>query len=62
MYPTASVHDFRIVWGVTHSNLVFDIAVPFSVSDSESEIRARMEKAIQAVDPTFRTVITVDRN
>lgn len=61
MYPTASIHDFRVVWGVTHSNLVFDIAVPFSVSDTDGEVRARMEKAISAIDPTFRTVITVDR-
>lgn len=62
MYPAASVHDFRVVWGVTHSNLVFDIAVPFSVKDSDSEVRSRMEKAISALDPAYRTVITVDRS
>ena len=56
-----SIHDFRVVWGVTHSNLVFDIAVPFSVSDTDSEVRTRIEKAISAIDPAFRTVITVDR-
>jgi divalent metal cation (Fe/Co/Zn/Cd) transporter len=61
IYPDASVHDFRVVWGVTHSNLVFDIAVPFSVKDSEGEVRTRMEEAVKAIDPQFRAVITVDR-
>lgn len=61
MYPHASVHDFRVVWGVTHSNLVFDIAVPFSVKDTDSEVRERMADAVKAIDPHFRAVITVDR-
>lgn len=24
LYPTVTIHDFRVIWGVTHSNIVFD--------------------------------------
>ena len=61
LYPAASIHDFRVVWGVTHSNVVFDIAAPFSVEDSDEEIVAKVSKAIENLDASYRTVITVDR-
>ena len=59
--PQASMHDFRVVWGVTHSNVVFDVAVPFSLQDSDQQIQERISQAVQTLDPTYRTVITVDR-
>ena len=59
--PQASMHDFRVVWGVTHSNVVFDVAVPFSLQDSDQQIQERISQAVQMLDPTYRTVITVDR-
>ena len=59
--PQASMHDFRVVWGVTHSNVVFDVAVPFSLQGSDQQIQERISQAVQTLDPTYRTVITVDR-
>ncbi len=61
VYPQASLHDFRVVWGVTHSNVVFDVAVPFSLKDTDREIREKLAHEIQQLDPSYRTVITVDR-
>lgn len=61
LYPEVSLHDFRVVWGVTHSNIVFDVAAPFSLKASESEIKAAIAKEIAAIDPSYRAVITVDR-
>ena len=61
LYPGAPIHDFRVVWGVTHSNIVFDMVVPFSVSDSDDTVRSRIEEAVCALDPTYRTVVTIDR-
>ena len=55
------MHDFRVVWGVTHSNVVFDVAVPFSLEDGDQEIKDRIDQAVKTIDPTYRTVITVDR-
>lgn len=61
LYPEASIHDFRVVWGVTHSNVVFDIAAPFSVKDSDSEIVQKVSGSITKLDAAYRSVITVDR-
>ncbi len=40
--PTVTIHDFRVIWGVTHSNIVFDAAVPFAVKDSDAVITQKV--------------------
>lgn len=61
LYPTVTIHDFRVIWGVTHSNIVFDAAVPFAVKDSDAVITQKFEAEIQKLDPDYRTVVTIDR-
>lgn len=61
LYPTVTIHDFRVIWGVTHSNIVFDAAVPFLVKDSDAVITQKLEAEIQKLDPDYRTVVTIDR-
>ena len=61
LYPTVTIHDFRVIWGVTHSNIVFDAAVPFAVKDSDAVITQKVEAEIQKLDPDYRTVVTIDR-
>lgn len=61
LYPTVTIHDFRVIWGVTHSNIVFDAAVPFAVKDSDAIITQKVEAEIQKLDPDYRTVVTIDR-
>ena len=60
LYPTVTIHDFRVIWGVTHSNIVFDAAVPFAVKDSDAVITQKLEAEIQKLDPDYRTVVTID--
>lgn len=61
LYPTVTIHDFRVIWGVTHSNIVFDASVPFAVKDSDAVITQKLEAEIQKLDPDYRTVVTIDR-
>ena len=61
LYPTVTIHEFRVIWGVTHSNIVFDAAVPFAVKDSDAVITKKLEAEIQKLDPDYRTVVTIDR-
>ena len=61
LYPTVTIHDFRVIWGVTHTNIVFDAAVPFAVKDSDAVITKKLEAEIQKLDPDYRTVVTIDR-
>ena len=55
------VHDFRMVPGPTHTNLIFDIAVPFEVALTDKELKEKLAAGIQVVSDTHFAVITVDR-
>lgn len=56
------IHDFRIVPGDTHTNLIFDLEVPFEVTATDADLRARLFSAVQGREPGLYTVITVDRD
>ena len=55
------MHDFRFVKGTTHSNLIFDVVVPFEEKRSDGEIKEAIADEISRLDPNYFTVITVDR-
>lgn len=61
LYPQSAIHDFRVVWGVTHSNVLFDVAVPFSVADSDQQVKEQVSRAVESLDSTYRAVLAVDR-
>jgi hypothetical protein len=56
-----TIHDFRIVPGQTHTNLIFDVAAPFTLAMSDDELRDAIDTAVRAQDEHLFTVITVDR-
>jgi hypothetical protein len=58
----ASMHDFRAVFGVTHSNLIFDVAITDEFPLSDRELSLRLEDEIKKLSPIYNTVITVDRD
>lgn len=59
--PGLSMHDFRAVFGPSHTNLVFDVVVPPGFALSDSELSRRIEQQVQALGSYF-CVITVDHN
>ena len=55
------IHDFRMVKGTGHTNLVFDIVLPLDLSGRKNEIRARLEQELSRQENcTIYTVITFD--
>ena len=56
-----SIHDFRFVEGITHSNLIFDVNVPFEMKMSDDEIKRAVSDKISELDPNYFVVMTVDR-
>ncbi len=56
-----TIHDFRFVEGPTHTNLIFDVCAPFELNLKDDDLRARVEAEIKTIDPSYFTVITVDR-
>lgn len=60
-YEGANIHDFRIVAGPTHTNLLFDISVPFEVGDKNDDIIRNITEKIKREDERYFTVINIDR-
>ena len=58
--PRLSFHDFRMVRGREHSNVIFDLVLPFDLRGQEPSLRARIGAALHAENPRYRTVITFD--
>ena len=56
-----SIHDFRVVTGVTHTNLIFDIVLPFESTLSPLDAKREIEGAINGIRNDLFCVITVDR-
>lgn len=60
--PDLSVHDFRMVDGPSRTNLIFDVAVPFSCKMTDSEIAGTLRKQIEKLPGNqYFAVIQIDR-
>lgn len=57
--PKWGFHDFRIVSGPTHVNLVLDLVIPFEEKYSQEEIEDMLLKHIQS-DKKIYFVLTID--
>ena len=57
----ASIHDFRMVQGPNSTNVIFDVVVPYSVEDSDEDIRKQVQQLVRDVDSSYFAVVTVDR-
>ncbi len=55
------IHDFRFVRGVTHTNLIFDINVPFEVKMSDNDLKNEISRRINEYNGEYFAVMTVDR-
>lgn len=56
-----TIHDFRIVKGPTHTNLIFDVVEPYQVSFLPEDLEAMIQQKVQELDPRYFTVVQVDR-
>lgn len=55
------VHDFRVVGGEIHSNLIFDVAVPFDEKRTDKEIEDAIRLKIFEWNKNYGVVMTVER-
>lgn len=55
-----SIHDFRVVDGPTHTNLIFDLIVPHKYEMSNDEICRLIDNKLSKIDERYFTVITVE--
>ncbi len=57
-----TLHDFRVVAGPTHTNLVFDVVVPFGLPKSDEAVKKEISERIHAMDKKYYAVIEVDKS
>ncbi|MBP3594183.1 MAG: cation transporter [Lachnospiraceae bacterium] len=59
--PVLSIHDFRVVTGPTHTNLIFDMVVPFDFPISDVDLADQIQKKIWKYNPVYFAVIEIDK-
>lgn len=57
-----SIHDFRMVPGPTHTNLIFDAAVPADCKKSDEELAASIRQHIHQTWPDRNAVVNIDHS
>lgn len=59
--PALTIHDFRIVKGPTHTNLIFDVVVPFGFRMTDEEVAAAIKSSIAGLEGNFFAVVEIDK-
>ena len=57
-----TIHDFRMVPGETHTNLIFDAVVPFAFRMKDAEVAIAIRALIQEHHPNYFAVIMIDHS
>ena len=58
--PQLAVHDFRMVRGKAHTNVIFDMVLPFSMEARRQELRELVESRLKEDGKQYHAVITFD--
>lgn len=59
--PTLSMHDFRLVYGETHTNLIFDLVVPYECKIDNDVLKTMIDEKLSNEETNYYTVIVFDR-
>lgn len=62
LHQDATIHDFRMVPGNTHTNLIFDVVVPFEIKMSDDEIKEKVQELVSNRWKNYFVVLTIDRS
>ena len=60
--PRLTMHDFRVVEGPTHSNLIFALVIPHDFSMTEVDVVNRVKEQIRGLQGSYYAVIQVDHS
>jgi divalent metal cation (Fe/Co/Zn/Cd) transporter len=56
------IHDFRMVTGSTHTNVIFDAVVPHGFRLTDSEVASKIQTAVRTLDGNYYAVVHVERS
>ena len=60
--PGISIHDFRMVTGPTHTNVIFDVVVPFNCPLTDHDVADRIRTAVRTLDGNYYAVVEVEKS
>ena len=60
--PRLTIHDFRITAGPIHTNLIFDVVVPYGFRLTDDQVRGELTQAVKGLSPRYFPVIQVDHS
>ncbi len=55
-------HDFRVVFGATHTNIIFDVCIGFDFKYSDLELKGIIERKIKEIDDSYFAVVVIDHS
>ena len=58
--PELKFHDFRIVKGPTHTNLIFDVLVPYRFSIADNDLVSLIDTKVKELNPAYFIVVKID--
>ena len=56
-----TIHDFRMVIGATHTNIIFDAVIPYDIKISDKELKELISRKIKEISSQYNAVIEIDR-
>lgn len=62
IHPAITLHDLRIVPGVSHTNVVFDCVLPYGAELDEHAVKKTIAERVSAQYPNYFCVITTERS
>lgn len=60
IHEEITIHDFRMVSGQSHTNLIFDAVVPFHIRMADQEVAAEFQRRISDRWPDYLAVVSID--
>lgn len=57
-----SIHDFRIVSGPTHTNLIFDVLIPSNDQIKHKVLKEQINQRLKDIDSTYFTVMQIEHS
>ena len=60
--PVLSIHDLRITAGPRHTNVLFDVMVPYGFRLTDSQVRGELSRGVKKLSEKYTAVIEVDHS
>ena len=60
--PEATIHDFRMVAGPTHTNLIFDAVIPFGSGPTNAQAEGQIRELVRQMEGNYFAVVKVENS